>query len=307
MKKRERKYRKKWRQTPYNYYYLISNIAANTSGYLLFFYICFHMPALTSTVNELLHQYFDKVLVMTVPRFKERHERVKEQLTGIDFEFFYGFDKNELDENTIRQFYQYYPENTLKVTQVFPALNKGEIACSISHKMIYQAIVDNNWQRVLIFEDDVVPDYNTLPILADCLKELPPDWELFYLGYLKNEKATLGKKLKILWYNFLATLGLSHIPVSMINNILPGPYSNSLLRSGFHDCTHAYAVCLSGAKKLLIAQTPVQFRADNLLSALVLKSELKAFISKHNLFNQEIFTDITNKSYVRKDPKLNIE
>ena len=265
------------------------------------------MPDIAAATNDLLHQYFDKVLVMTVARFKERHERVKERLAGIDFEFFFGADKNELDEKAIQLIYHYKPENTLAVRQVFPSLNTGEIACSLSHRMIYQAMLDNNWQRVLIFEDDVVPDYSTLSLLANCLKELPVDWELFYLGYLKNEKATFGKKLKMFWYKIMAIFGMSRMPVSMISNILPKPYSGSLMKAGFHDCTHAYAISLEGAKKLLDAQTPVQYRADNLLSALVLKRKLSAFISSSNLFNQEIFSDITNKSYVRKDPKLNTE
>jgi len=265
------------------------------------------MPGIASETNDLLHQYFDKVLVMTVARFTERHERVKERLAGIDFEFFFGADKNELDEKAIQHIYHYKPENTLAVRQVFPSLNIGEIACSLSHRMIYQAMLDNNWQRVLIFEDDVVPDYSTLPLLANCLKELPADWELFYLGYLKNKRATFGKKLKMFWYKIMAIFGMSRMPVSMISNILPKPYSGSLMKAGFHDCTHAYAISLEGAKKLLKAQTPVQYRADNLLSALVLKRKLSAFISKSNFFNQEIFSDITNKSYVRKDPKLNTE
>jgi glycosyl transferase family 25 len=265
------------------------------------------MPDIAAATNNLLHQYFDKVLVMTVARFTERHERVKERLAGIEFEFFFGADKNELDEKAIQHIYHYKPENTLAVRQVFPSLNTGEIACALSHTMIYQAMLDNKWQRVLIFEDDVVPDYSALPLLANCLKELPANWELFYLGYLKNEKPSFGKKIKMLWYKIMAIFGFSRMPVSMISNVLPKPYSVSLLKAGFHDCTHAYAISLEGAKRLLEAQTPVQYRADNLLSALVLKGKLNAFISKSNLFNQEIFSDITNKSYVRKDPKLNTE
>ena len=105
----------------------------------------------------------------------------------------------------------------------------------------------------------------------------------------------------------MAMFGMSRMPASMLRNVLPRPFSSCLMKAGFHDCTHAYAISLEGAKKLLEAQTPVQFRADNLLSALVLKRKLNAFISKSNLFNQEIFSDITNKSYVRKDPKLNTE
>jgi len=64
---------------------------------------------------------------------------------------------------------------------------------------------------------------------------------------------------------------------------------------------------LEGAKKLLKTQTPVIYRADNLLSALVLKGSLRAFISRSLLFNQEISFDITSKSYIRSDPALETE
>jgi len=254
-----------------------------------------------NNINTLLHQYFDKVFVLTVPRFKERHEKVNQRLNGISFEFFYGTDKNDLDENTISRDYSYNKKNSLAVRQIFPPLNKGEIACALSHRNIYQAIVDNGWNKVLIFEDDVVPDTKTLNKLTDCLKELPEDWELFYLGYLKNEKATLTRRIKQNWYRLMCYSGLSHLPIKMINRMLPKRFSPSLRVAGFHDCTHAYALSLSGAKKLIQAQTPVQHRADNLLSTSVMKSELKAFICKSNLFNQEIFTDIADKSYVREN------
>ncbi len=254
-------------------------------------------------INTLLQQYFDKVLVLTVPRFTKRQEQVRQRLAGISFEFFYGADKNDLTDAYIHENYVYDKKNSLAVRQQFQPLNKGEIACAVSHRNIYEAIVNNNWKRVLILEDDVVPDHEHLHLLADCLKELPPDWELFYLGYLKNEKASIGKKIKQAWYKIQARLGYSRLPVEMIENTLPKTFSSALMRAGFHDCTHAYAVSLEGAKKLLNAQTPVIYRADNLLSALVLKKKIKAFTSRSFLFNQVIFTDNMDKSYVREIKK----
>lgn len=257
------------------------------------------MPQSITEINNLLHQYFDKVLVLTVHRFKDRHEKVKERLKGIDFEFFYGTDKNDLDDNFIRDNYLFDKKDTLEIRQYYTPLNTGEIACSLSHRNIYQAIIDNNWNRVLIFEDDVVPDFTNLSQLKTTLKELPGNWELFYLGYLKNEQATIGKKLKQFWYRIMGQFGLSRIPVSMIKRSLPNKYSSSLMKAGFHDCTHAYAISRSAAAKMITAQTPVKYRADNLLTALVLKGELNAFASKQCLFNQEIFTDTAGKSYIR--------
>jgi len=265
----------------------------------MFVFTFVDMPAIPSSINELLQQYFDKVLVLTVPRFKERQEKVKERLAGISFEFFYGVDKNELDAEAISRNYLYDKKNSLAVRQYFPPLNTGEIACSLSHRTIYQAMIGNNWKRVLVFEDDVVPDTDNLPLLFDALKELPADWELFYLGYLKNEKPTTGSKLKQAWYTIMSGLGLSRLSLRMIKNRLPKKFSPALMKAGFHDCTHAYAISLEGAKKLVKAQTPVIYRADNLLTALVLKGQLEAFISRSFLFNQEIFTDKGETSFIR--------
>ena len=64
-------------------------------------------------INSVLQQYFDKVLVLTVPRFKERQEKVNERLKGIDFEFFYGTDKNDLDGSFISDNYVYDKKDTL--------------------------------------------------------------------------------------------------------------------------------------------------------------------------------------------------
>ncbi len=268
----------------------------------MFVFTFVDMPAIPNGINELLRQYFDKVLVLTVPRFKERQEKVKERLAGISFEFFYGVDKNDLDAPAIAANYQYDKKNSLAIRQYFPPLNTGEIACSLSHRNIYQAMIDNNWKRVLVFEDDVVPDPANLPLLFTAVKELPVDWELFYLGYLKNEKVTPGLRVKQAWYNIISRLGFARMPLKMIRNRLPKKFSSSLMKAGFHDCTHAYAVSLEGAKKLVKAQTPVIYRADNLLTALVLKDQLTAFISQSFLFNQEIFTDKADQSYIRHHP-----
>ncbi|HRG82572.1 MAG TPA: glycosyltransferase family 25 protein [Chitinophagaceae bacterium] len=250
--------------------------------------------------NQLLQSYFDKVLVLTVPRFKDRHEKVKQRLQGIQFDFFYGFDKQDLTETLIREQYHYNKKNTLAPGYYFKPLNSGEIACSLSHRMIYQAMINQQWKKVLVLEDDVVPDEQELAALESCLQELPADWDLFYLGYLKNDQLKAGKKWQNSWYQLLALIGLSKMPLKMVKNRLPKNFSPHLWKAGFHDCTHAYAISLNGAQKLLAAQTPVTYRADNLLSDLVLKEELKAFASKKFLFNQEVFTDHTDRSHIRE-------
>lgn len=264
------------------------------------------MPVDIKEINDLLHSRFDKVLVLTVPRFKDRQEKVKQRLSGIDFEFFFGVDKNELTDEYIRQQYVYDESSSLSVRLKFKAMNKGEIACALSHRKMYEAMIANNWQQVLVLEDDVIPDWENLAQLENILKELPSGWELFYLGYLKNQDITAGSKLKQAWYKLMWLLGQSRLSLKQISNMMPRPLTTHLMRSGFHDCTHAYAVSSEGAKKLTAAQTPVKHRADNLLTALILDGALNAYTSRSFLFNQEIFTDQADQSHVREPQKLSV-
>ena len=48
-----------------------------------------------SNISKYLEQYFDKIVVVSIPRFTDRHERVKKNLEGLSFDFFWGADKLE--------------------------------------------------------------------------------------------------------------------------------------------------------------------------------------------------------------------
>lgn len=238
---------------------------------------------------HLLQQYFDKVLVVSVPRFTDRQQRVKQHLQGLAFDFFWGVDKLELDIDTAIRDGIYDEEKTKKLHRLEKPLNLGELACSLSHRKVYEAMIQNGWKRILIFEDDVWPLYDNMSLLAQALKELPPQWDLVYLGYLKHEKLTVQLKLKQLFYKLSSSLGLMKWTYTMVNNLLPKSFSTHLKKAGFHDCAHAYAITLEGAKKLLTAQTPVVHRADDLLSYTVLEGNFSAFVTDPKFFDQEGF------------------
>ena len=236
-----------------------------------------------------MHQYFDRILVVSVPRFAERHVKLKTNLEGLPFDFFWGADKLELNYDEVKTNGTYDEQQAKKLQRQHKALNPGEVACSLSHRMVYAEMVKNNWEKVLILEDDVLPIAENLAKLPAALDELPDNWELVYLGYLKHEKVTPSLKAKQFFYKILSALGLMAWSYKMVTNLLPKPFSRHLKKAGFHDCTHAYAITLAGAKKLLAAQTPVVYRADDLLSATIMKGELKAFVTEPKFFDQEIF------------------
>ena len=165
--------------------------------------------------------------------------------------------------------------------------------------MVYQEMIKHGWKKILILEDDVLALTESMNVLPLALQELPVEWELVYLGYLKHENVTAGLKLKQFFYKILSAVGLMKWNYTMVTNLLPKPFSKHLKKAGFHDCTHAYAVTLSAAEKLLKVHTPVVYRADDLLSATILKGDLNAFITVPKFFDQEIFHNAALASEIR--------
>lgn len=247
--------------------------------------------AIPKDIAAFLNKYFNKVVVVTLPRFADRQERIFEHLKGLDYRFFNGADKNDIDPEKVKTDGTYDEARAQKLQRQGKTLNTGEIACSLSHRNFYELMIEKGWERALILEDDAVPLYKDLHQLKTALEELPDDWELVYLGYLKHEKVTGGLKTKQFFYKIGAALGLMKWSSTMIKNFLPRTYSKHLKRAGFHDCTHAYAISRSAAEKLLRLQKPVVYRADDLLSSTIMKGELNAFVTEPKFFDQEIFHD----------------
>ena len=251
-----------------------------------------------SAVSRFLENYFDKIFVITLERAQERQEQVKKKLTGLSFEFFNGTDKKHLNWEQIIQEKVYDDHKAKKLNRYGKGMILGHLACAMSHRSVYQYVLDMGYKRVLIFEDDVVPIYENLKTLPVAIKELPFDWEMVYFGYAKNEEDTPGLKRKQLFYKVLSSLGLLKWTPAMIGNLLPKKYSGHLKIAGFHDLLHGYAVTAEACKKLVTAQTPVVFNADPLLSYLIMNGKLKAFITYPQFFIQENLLDPSHRSFI---------
>ncbi len=237
--------------------------------------------------------------MLTVPRFTDRQQRIQQNLQGLPFEFFFGVDKLVLKINQAADEMIYDDQKAKNLNRVNKELSIGEIACAISHRNIYAAMIENGWQRILIFEDDVMLLPEHINELEQALIELPEDWELLYLGYLKHEQVTIGLKIKQAFYKVASLTGLMKWDYTMISNLLPRPFTPHLKKAGFHDCLHAYAITLSAAKKLAAAQTPIVYRADDLVAYSIMKGEIKAFVTQPKFFDQQGFYDKQVESKIK--------
>ncbi|ABS24593.1 glycosyltransferase family 25 protein [Anaeromyxobacter sp. Fw109-5] len=236
---------------------------------------------------DLLNRTFDRIFVVTLPRALERQARVTSRLTGLDYRFFHGFDRQQLDLDRLAREGVYAPERARRVDRHGRALGAGQVGCSLSHRKLYEQAIENGWSRVLVLEDDVVARDDDLPQLTAALSQLPEAWDVLYLGYTNFETVTRRDRVKQASYVVLSALRLMKWRPREILRFHPRPFSPNLRCAGLHHCTHAYAFTLAGAKKLLAAQTPVAFPADQLLVHLVLRGEIRAFVTEPKFFDQE--------------------
>jgi glycosyl transferase family 25 len=249
---------------------------------------------------RLLNDYYDNIYVLSVLAATERRKLFAERFNGLNYDFFYGADKNkftveELVEKNI------YDENLTRKNHRYGKLMKpGELACAWSHKMMYEDTLRNNCSRVLIFEDDAVPDPEIVRQIPEILSEIPADCELLMWGWAKNGETNFTTALKQTWYHIQHQLGLLKWNHTTIKNLFAKPFSAHLKKAGFHDYAYCYAVTKSGAEKLLQMQTPVQYIADNLLAYACVRGLINGYIVYPPVFLHDNLPDGSARdSYIR--------
>jgi glycosyl transferase family 25 len=245
-----------------------------------------------------LNQFFDKVYVITLRRAADRHEHIRKELQHLNYEFFYGQDKLEFSIDDLKQKSIYNEDLARRHHRYGKPLQIGQICCAWSHAEVYRHIVENNYQKVLILEDDVVIDKTQVKKLPAILKELPSDWELVYLGFAKQEAPPQMAFFKKIFYHLLRSVGAIRFSHKTIRHLYPKKIAAHVYEAGYHDCTHAYGLTLSGAKKLLHLQTPISFVADNLLAHAATNEVLKSYVVLPKIVYQQYQVGTSSASYL---------
>src|SRR5215831_8350832 len=138
---------------------------------------------------RLLNEYYDKIYVLSLPRLTERIEHIKRTLDGLNFEFFFGVDKADVSMDQLKQQGLYTTEHYQQFYKKPKEISLGMLCCSLGHLKIYETIVENNYGKTLVLEDDALPILESLDFFSRIIKELPEEWEILYLGCEKNETA----------------------------------------------------------------------------------------------------------------------
>jgi glycosyl transferase, family 25 len=234
-------------------------------------------------VFNVLNNYFDKIWVLSLNTATERRVNIEQLLDGLNFSFFEATDKSFLYETALMASKVYDKALAQQYERYSKPMSLGQIACALSHKRMYELIINNGYNRTLILEDDVEPIHENISKINDILKALPDSWELLYFDYSRNEQL---QKVKQYWYHIIHALGGLKWSHQMIRNLYAKPYNKYLNIAGYHDYTDAYAITLDGAEKLLAMQTPLAYVADNLLAHACSGKRVEGYISLPKLFLQ---------------------
>jgi len=123
-----------------------------------------------------MNNFIDNVYLINMDKDIDRLEKVTKECNKVDIKFqrFSGVNPKILPEEEknkyITKFCQKYCTN-------------GMIGCGISHLKIYEDVINNNYNNVLILEDDVYFEDDFHYILKNALEELPNDYDILYIGY----------------------------------------------------------------------------------------------------------------------------
>lgn len=138
-------------------------------------------------LNQILEQnefniniYFDKIYCLNLDRRQDRWKKASEQFNrfNINVERWSAIDGDSLDNKLL----DYYNPDGLKGEEASIlgiTENKNAIGCLLSHLEIIKNAKENNYNRILIFEDDIILSNNFLEEVKQIEKL---DWKLLYLG-----------------------------------------------------------------------------------------------------------------------------
>jgi glycosyl transferase family 25 len=93
----------------------------------------------------------DGILIINPRDFVHRRESIEQQLRslGLKYEFIHTYDACDLDPATTRRYFRH------------PYPNPSHQSCAMKHLAALRLVVERNWERALILEDDAIlaPDF----------------------------------------------------------------------------------------------------------------------------------------------------
>src|SRR5262245_42105810 len=138
-----------------------------------------------------------KIYVVSLARATERRKAITEQLSryGIDFVFVDAVDANQVGEEYLRS----QIDAAAILRNIGRSVAGPEIACALSHRLVYRYIAENGYCGGLILEDDAIiqPDFpDTLAYFRESGAQLSGTRAIYHLQAMSlgNTDVALRKR-----------------------------------------------------------------------------------------------------------------
>lgn len=145
-----------------------------------------------------INNYFDKIYCINLEKRKDRWIRIKKIFNKykIHVERFIAIDGENLENGFQEEI------SSVKASRLGLLENKNAIGCLLSHLEIIKKAKEQNYKRILIFEDDIIFS-NSFNKDITKIKDL--DWDMVYLG--ASQFNWIGIEIKNGFYRCENTLG----------------------------------------------------------------------------------------------------
>eukprot|EP00931_Biecheleriopsis_adriatica_P104336 TRINITY_DN79019_c0_g1_i1.p1 TRINITY_DN79019_c0_g1~~TRINITY_DN79019_c0_g1_i1.p1 ORF type:complete len:433 (+),score=80.97 TRINITY_DN79019_c0_g1_i1:97-1395(+) len=215
------------------------------------------------------------ILVVNLDRSPARWESCKEEFAreALQVERFSATDGKLLTDEELQQ---------LATGPARLLCTKGMLGCFLSHRRIWQKVVDEKLPAAIALEDDVRLVDGFQSKLSNLLAELPEDWEVCLLGAVACVNPNV-EPLPMKFYSFC--VGGGRASPGKTRSLSPH-VSVPHRPAG----THAYIVSQRGAERLLKELPRARYHVD--LAAWALP-ELKLYVAEPQLATQDFDEDST--------------
>lgn len=224
----------------------------------------------------------DKIYVINLKKREDRLlkiDKLFKKIGGIfpNYVKVEAVDGNTLsiqDNNNLTLKSKYLYENP---TLFMDIKSKGALGCYLSHLKIWEDAIKNNYNNIIIFEDDVQTDL-TLDEIMKYINSVPNDYDIAYLDYLC---------------------------LDCTNNIYVNNYWNENKLDSITQ-TSAYMLSKKGIQKLLKNVYVIEMQIDYYLSTYaIINKDFKRCLANKKIFYQGLTgllgfdTDITNLNCIK--------
>ena len=125
------------------------------------------------------------IFCINLERATERKELISKKWIdelGLDITFWKAYDRRDIENN---KFIYHYNEE-LTIQTIGRQLSNGEIACATSFCLLYKYLLENDYEEVLIMEDDIVPTFTDKIVLKDTVNQIKYEFDQAEIILLHN-------------------------------------------------------------------------------------------------------------------------